>query len=404
MPLPVQVHSKLPVWTAQLAGILPLTALVEFIDVPSKLHSFELTASVPLWNWPVTPAGARLLLSSEDNIDACCLDSVGRSSAFHCMDGRYGDLYPSSAPATARLCAQTRERATTVRNDSPNMKAKRGRKQRLNTIVLTRLPGLPQSRLATYLSSQLSPFFYSKSIGRINSHSVAYTVTSAFGWICWTGATVVTFMAGLWIAAAFLALMPLTGLTVSFTHGNTPRRLVDNRPAEFNRLIVATDSVNGSNWWAFYGGSHTLNSLLNKPLYRVNPVPSWRPLARMLLRLLIAGQWVLGVVSCAFQDWNALVIFIWLMFCVFFSAYVHPSRKCVQDWLKYNCRIGAARIEAEFSTRISMLTALVYLNPDSKEKRTKWINPILQSDDRREWETALFNYISTGTRPLVIAC
>lgn len=37
-----------------------------------------------------------------------------------------------------------------------------------------------------------------------------------------------------------------------------------------------------------------------------------------------------------------------------------------------------------------MLSALVYLNPDSKERCTKWIDPILaDAQDRREWEAAI---------------
>jgi len=43
-----------------------------------------------------------------------------------------------------------------------------------------------------------------------------------------------------------------------------------------------------------------------------------------------------------------------------------------------------------------MLTAMVYLNPDSKEQRTQWIDPILApSTDRKEWESALFALMAT---------
>ena len=42
-----------------------------------------------------------------------------------------------------------------------------------------------------------------------------------------------------------------------------------------------------------------------------------------------------------------------------------------------------------------MLSALVYLNPDSKEKCTKWIDPILvDAQDRREWESALLLFMN----------
>jgi hypothetical protein len=59
---PLIVSPHLPAWAQQLAGLVPLSALIEFIDIGMKLHLFELAGSVALWNWPVTPAGAKLLL------------------------------------------------------------------------------------------------------------------------------------------------------------------------------------------------------------------------------------------------------------------------------------------------------------------------------------------------------
>jgi hypothetical protein len=50
-------------WVGELAGILPLSALIDFIDVPRKFHVLQLAGAVPLWNWPVTPSGSRILLS-----------------------------------------------------------------------------------------------------------------------------------------------------------------------------------------------------------------------------------------------------------------------------------------------------------------------------------------------------
>jgi hypothetical protein len=135
------------------------------------------------------------------------------------------------------------------------------------------------------------------------AHSVRYWFVSAVGWLCWTGATTVGLMARLYIAAANPLLMPLTGLLASSTHGGKPRWLLDERPSPFSRMVVttSTSSLNGSDWWAFYGGSVTVNSLLNKPLYRAGITPAPR-LLRPLLQLLIGGQWVLAVGSCALQD------------------------------------------------------------------------------------------------------
>jgi hypothetical protein len=145
-----------------------------------------------------------------------------------------------------------------------------------------------------------------------------------------------------------------------------------------------------------------LNSLLNKPLYRAGITPAPR-LLRPLLQLLIGGQWVLAVGSCALQDWNALLISFWLAFCVCASTYAYPPESGVQDWLQYHCNLSIRRVQAEFSSRRSMLSAMLYLNPDSKERRTDWITPLLaSSDDRKEWESALLDYIHTGMSPLFI--
>jgi hypothetical protein len=77
--------------------------LIELINLATKLHIFELTGSVSLWNWPVTPVGARLLLVGQGTNDACCLDHIGRNLTLRCVDGRYGDHYLSSMPTTTRL-------------------------------------------------------------------------------------------------------------------------------------------------------------------------------------------------------------------------------------------------------------------------------------------------------------
>ena len=93
MKFPIPPLPPLAPWLQQLAGILPLCALIEFIDNATKLHVFQLNRSVPIWNWPVTPAGARLLLSSGglSADEACHLDQAGQSPVLHCIDGRYGD-------------------------------------------------------------------------------------------------------------------------------------------------------------------------------------------------------------------------------------------------------------------------------------------------------------------------
>jgi len=383
MPRTIFELPSLALWLQQLAGILPLSALIEFIDLANKLHIYELSGLVPLWNWPVTPAGARLLLSSEDITGVCCLDHVGRSAVLHCIDGRYGDWYPCSTPSTTRLCVSTRKVSIVVKNDSINMQNERGRKQNLDIFDAMRLGPPSMIRPNSLFSSAF----------------IRYRLVSTIGWLCCVGVAIVSLMAGLYIGCGYLLLVLLTGICVRFTHGGKPRRLLDERPAPYARMVIATDSLNGSEWWAFYGGSYLLNSLLNKPLYRTDTTPTPK-LLRFALRLLIVGQWVLAVGSCALQNWNALVISFWIICCALMNVYAYPPEERVQDWLRYDLNIVLERIHTEFSSRRSMLSALAYLNPDSAH--TKWIDPILaSSEDRSRWESALLAYMESGKLPVV---
>lgn len=407
----------LPPWAQQLAGIFPLTALIEFIDLPTKLHLFELAGCVPLWNWPVTPAGARLLLSTLDNSDACCLDREERSNVLHCVDGRYGDCYPSSTPTTTRLVVGSRDAATArgsassraiqVPNLSPLMSnGGVARPQTLTVVLLEQEDNDSMDDMCRTRKGVL-PFSQrlrrSNSWVRLRSRSIAYRALSVTGWVALCGTLAVSLICGLYIAVAYLVLLPLTGLVIHATHsGGHRRQLSDKAPSEFQRMVVCTSSWNGTHWWAFVGGSRTVNSLLNKPLLRVGaaPVPRLWPL---LLQVLIAGQWAVALASCALMDWNAVVVSFWFAFCAVSSGYLVRPRDCVRDWLRNDCRVKTTFIEANLSSRRSLLSALVYLNPDTKERRTSWIDPILaHCEERNEWETTLLECIEKGTRTLVL--
>lgn len=54
-------------WTAEIANILPLLALIHFLDILTKLHVFKLAGAAPLWSQTVTPARSRLLLPEDTN-------------------------------------------------------------------------------------------------------------------------------------------------------------------------------------------------------------------------------------------------------------------------------------------------------------------------------------------------
>ena len=402
MTFPIPPLPSLAPWLQQLAGILPLCALIEFIDNATKLHVFQLNRSVPIWNWPVTPAGARLLLSSGGTSadEACHLDQAGQSPVLHCIDGRYGDWYPSSTQTTTRMCITKPHSSKIVVNPSPNLADVYARKQKLEVISLKRHERLSSQGRRKAKSNRVARLC-DRLFRRKRRHSIIYEVTSGLGWMFWIGTTIVCFMSQLYIAGVYLLLTPLTGFVVNFTHGGKPRRLLDDRPSPFKRLVVATDNLNGTNWRAFYGESNALNSLLNKPLVRVATSSTSSSLRLLLLlRILIAGQWALAVGSCALQDWNALIISFWIGFCGLVASCAYTPTKAARDWLQLNCDHVIESTSIEFSSRRSMLSALIYLNPDSKDRLTSWINPILADcADRRAWESACLSVKEIGILP-----
>ena len=359
-------------WTQQLAGILPLSGLIEFIDVGMKLHLYELTGRVPFWNWPITPAGARLLLSPEDTHYACCLDRPARSLALHCVDGRYGDTYNCSAPTTIRLCVIAKPTVVIIPNKSSNLAKEKERNQKWTVVYITQ-----RAAASSDAGKRFSP------------RHLRYWIICTIGWVCWIVLVVTTAMARLYHGLTYLLLMPMTGLVVRVTHGYRPRHLLKPDGSSFDRLVIASDSLNASEWWAFYGKSSLINSILNKPLCRATKSVESKALG-WILRLLIAGQWVLAVGSCALQDWNAIFISFWIVLCAIESAYGYTAEDNVEDWLRQDCKVTSKHFRTMFSSRRALLSALVYLNPDSKDKCTKWIDPILvDAQDRREWEAAM---------------
>ena len=359
-------------WKQQLAGILPLSGLIEFIDVGMKIHLYELTGRVPLWNWPITPAGARLLLSPEDTHYACCLDRPARSLVLHCLDGRYGDLYNCSAPTTVRLSVLAKSTAFQIPNKSSNMAWGKEGHQKLTVVRITQ-------RAATPLNASK----------RFSPRHLRYRIISAIGWVCWIVLVVSAAMAGLYHGLAYLLIMPMTGLVVRVTHGYMPRQLVKPDGSSLDRLVVASDSLNASEWWAFYGQGSLINSIVNKPICRATNSVESKALG-WLLRLLIAGQWYLVVSSCALQNWNAFFVSFWIVLCAIESVFGYPAEDNAKDWLRQDCKVASKLFRTVFSSRRALLSALIYLNPDSKDECTKWIDPILaDTQDRRDWEAAM---------------
>ena len=343
-----------------------------------KLHLYELTGRVLLWNWPLTPAGARLLLSSEDTEDTCCLDRPSRSLILHCIDGKYGDVYACSAPTTTRLCFSAECDVVPLRNESSNLIAMTARRQKLNVVGVTQ----GEADLAHGTRSFTS----------------RYWIFSASGWLFWVTIIVVTAMAGLYYGLIYLINMPVTGMVVRLTHGYKGRQIISPEYSSPHRLVIVSGSLNASEWWAFYGKSGLINAIVNKPLYRKTKTTASR-LLRWVTQLLIARLWILAIDSCALQDWNALFISLWISLCGLESIYGCPPEDIVRDWLHHDCNLVLSQYPVTFSTRRAMLSALIYMSPDSKDRCTKWIDPILtDAQDRREWEAAILLHMNDESR------
>ncbi|KAI0002609.1 hypothetical protein F4779DRAFT_622243 [Xylariaceae sp. FL0662B] len=388
-------------WVGELAGILPLSALVDFIDVPPKLHMFQLAGTAPLWSWPVTPAGSRLLLSDDRSPEQqnCFLDRHGNSVALLGLDGRYGDRYYVSSPETLRLCVRAHRKPYIIDNLHDNMKGDDLRIQNLEIIHVSRRQA-PNGRQPS------SPLLRQVFLAFPWMSSWRFVATSAIGWVALLAMIAMSAILQTYLSLAFLVLMPLTGSVVLVLYGINPRRLLVNSASEFNRLILVAEHLNATDWIVFYGESTILNSLLNRPLEPRGPKkrPAHTAVLRMILRIFVVGQWALALGASATKDWNAYFICFWIALCIIVHAYMIPPQREAKEWMKSYAGFQMERYQTRLSSRRALLNTVVALNPDTfallretqKEDRTKlddeavkWIDPILERGlSRTKWEQA----------------
>ncbi|KAI1177878.1 hypothetical protein F4777DRAFT_576690 [Nemania sp. FL0916] len=387
-------------WVPELAGILPLSALIEFIDIPPKLHVLQLAGFAALWNSPITPAGSRLLLSEDEDSQYphCYLDRFGKSIGLFGFDGRYGNRYYISSPETVRMCLRAHP-SHLIENSHKNMSGDNLRLQNLEIVHVSRLP----SR-----RSKTSPSWP----GRILFRSTRVGWGHFCGWAVLIGMAVMSGILRTWLSLAFLGIMPITGAVVLALHGSNPRRLLIEKASKYDRLILVAEHENTTEWFAFYGETTILNSLLNRPL---KPLGSEQRSAvttslRMILRVLILGQWALALGAAAVKDWNAYFITSWIAFCIFMQTYVIQPEKGAKKWMKSYAGIKIEHHRTTLSSRRALLNTLIALNPDTfaplpekKEKdrskfapaAMKWIDPILiQGSERTRWEVATLKAIN----------
>ena len=407
-------------WVLTLAGFLPLSALIDFLDLRA-LHSFHLTGAVPHWCWPLTPGGSRLLLSERHSSDFCCLDEYGRSVGLSCLDGRWGDNYSAANPETLRMWLTSTEKPIPIDNRHANMADVRRREQKLE-IVHVKRPLKPKKRRPL----------------------IILRLASWLGWIFLTGLFVLTILMECYWALVFLVLMPLTGVAINRMHVKGPRKLKIGEPGKYNRLVVVTEHMNETFWRVFYGDSDVVNALLNKPLRKdqpLNEVKAWPgkvkawpgkvkawpgkvkawpgkvkawydkvatgaelSFFRLAFRAMVAGQWVLAIAAAALQGWDAFIIAFWIGLSILSRTFIFSEEQTVREWVHNDVGVEFERYRVTLSSRKTLLGLIVALNPDSfklegtkktdySSKQTdawRWIDPILKvSDERDEWQEKL---------------
>ncbi|KAL7936853.1 hypothetical protein V8C35DRAFT_293990 [Trichoderma chlorosporum] len=402
-------------WISELAGILPLSSLIDFIEIPPKRHILELSGAVPMWSWAITPAGSRLMLSNTADRAKkdCLLDCFGETVALEALDGRYGDRYYIKSPETLRLVLDGHH-AATITNDHHNM-IKTGmakedyRIQNLEIVHLTRY--MPNSENQYHLSNWRTLL-----ASQWRAASYLYIATSLTGWLLLLGLITLSVLLNSWISLSFLLVIPVTGAVIFCLYGTKPRRLLVESESDYNRLVVVTEHMNSTDWFVIFGESTIVNSFLNRPLSPEGPsiATGMVLVLRNFLRVLILGQWGLALGAAATKRVDSYIICFWIAFSIVCHAYLITPSRCASDWSKSLANLDIKRCRTQISTRRALLNTILALNPDafpSTEKPggevffpggLRWIDPILaQSPSRSRWEEATLQAMrETGSRPI----
>jgi hypothetical protein len=364
-------------WSGELAGILPLSAVIDFLDVPRTLHTFQLTGNQPLWCWSITPSASRLLLSNRKAQNNCYLDDFGASLSPLCLDGRYGDLYHMASPETLRLYLETLK-SKKIRNNHKNMSEPDRRIQNLEVIHMHRTEQSSRSGFSLY-----------------------FLVAHVMGWVFFLGLFALSVALHCYITLGFLATIILSGAVVYFIHGSERRNFQPRGGSEYNRVIITAMHMNETNWQVFYGESSVLNSVLNNPFLSTKGPTGTPGVLRFVLRLCIISQWGFAIGAATLKGWDSYFITFWIMFCIFWHTYPFAPEKIVKNWMEGYAGVRMDRYEVQLASRRAMLNTIIALNPDTfkfdeaMEKDTtvfcdgafRWIDPILkESEDRAQWE------------------
>ncbi|KAI0597232.1 hypothetical protein F4775DRAFT_561273 [Biscogniauxia sp. FL1348] len=376
-------------WATELAGILPLSTFIDFVNITLRFHVFELNGSAPMWSWLITPANSRVLLSSKYLEDHCYLDRYS-TDRWHCLDGRYGDWYDLASPKTIMLGLSS-QYMQIISNESSVMISGGRRVQNLTVVHVTRNWAAADKRPG------LLHFF--------QEQGWRYWAISASGWLLWGASIIATILLECYLALTFLLNIIATGCLIWSMYGSRKRHLLIDNPNSLRRLVITTRHMNETNWIVFYGESQTINSLLNLPLKPRGPPrsPATYVILRAILRVVIIGQWVLALAAASTRDWNAYFIAFWIAICIVSQSYLLSPSLAARDWMR-NLGIDMKTFKTKLSSRHSLLNTIVALNPDTfvwddengrhdytrvEKESFAWIDPILKTcRDRSRWEEA----------------
>ncbi|KAF2716587.1 hypothetical protein K431DRAFT_202576, partial [Polychaeton citri CBS 116435] len=362
-------------WVSQLAGILPLSALVDFLDAPRVFHLFQLRRKIPFWCWPITPQASRLLLTYDDQSAPCWLDQPGNSQAQVCLDGRYGDSYPAASPETLRMCLRAIS-CELIPNDHPNIQSETGKRPQLLELVVLKLSAGNEcgavSRIWAHATSQ----------------ETCHRIVAWLGWLLWSGLLVLAGFASCWVALSFLLVVVASGITVYVTHSDEPRALALREHSTYKRMVITADHLNSTKWTIFYGDSDLVNSLLNWQLL------SWRNRFNLkhtraldvLLRTCLFAQWALAIAAAAKQGFDSYIIVVWILLCILSINFVFCSERSASVWLEQQAGISLSRYSATLSSRRALLNTLLALNPDTfsaAHGTLMWLDQILKPGAER---------------------
>lgn len=407
-------------WLSELFAILPLAVFLDFIDISRKLHIFQLVGAVPVWSWPVTPAASRILFAgrSDEGFEGddddrqpspCHLDAYGESPQWMAIDGRHGDHYVVANSETVRRCISASP-SHLIPNKHVNMQNKDARVHQLEIIRVTKTSSSARSANNGSLPS------INRSLDTWRRHSTTrFVVVSGLGRVLMalliTAAIVLDYPWG----ATFLTSICLTGFMVHLLHGRQHRRLVHDSPSGTERMIIVSENSSTTSWKAFYGDSATLKSLLSLPL-RPEPLhmtPAFRRALRLVLRILILTQWATAVGAAAKRDWDSVFIFLWIVFSVATDGSILTPAAGARAWMRSHAGIAIERYRLKLSSRRSLLSSLLALNPDTAPlspdfdkysdthsemqgqqgldapSQMGWLDPLLRdSPARKRWEEA----------------